>query len=283
MKRSYYELVKEIRDVVREKAQEIPKFRESGNGAIRILAYPLCREADEWLGGLSTFGSDPASKDDIVDYEYTFAITSGGRRVITGKWDDDTELQTVDCYAYSALKIAYCSRVQDEGAGLSSGVDLKIPHLTEDYGYAAHPGAICAEILQRKGDLAIDDSSEPSTPVERDPFCLIYVCVSGADSEDDEKCAMSSIGTICEFFANETAPSSYKQFMVRVPSASSKIEEREPGVTMLYEEDFAKALALCYGEDVYRLHFMRSYVTNRDEIHISTLEFNVKARKGESS
>lgn len=121
----YLELVKKIRDAVRERAQEIPKFRTSGNGAIRILAYPCRSDADVWLGGLSDFSRDERGigKDDIVDYEHTFAITPGGSRVITGVWDGVE--QKVDCYAYSALKIAHCSLVQDKGAGLISGLGLK--------------------------------------------------------------------------------------------------------------------------------------------------------------
>ncbi|MBQ3296887.1 hypothetical protein IJH01_02035 [Candidatus Saccharibacteria bacterium] len=276
MKNAYLSLIKEIRDAVREKAQEIPKFKESGNGAIRILAYPLCREADEWLGGLSAFGSNPADKNDIVDYEYTFAITPGGRRVITGKWDDDTELQTVDCYAYSALKIAHCSRVQDEGAGLSSGIDLKIPHLTEDYGYADHPGAVCMEIYRRKADPLMD-TTEPDGNLEQ--FCLIYVCVSGADSLDDEKCALSSVRTVCNFFADET----YKHFVVKAPSVSGEVVKSEPGVKMLSENELSEALSRCFGKGVYRLHFERSAIVPDPKdptdtvLSYKTLELDVEA------
>ena len=82
--RHYSTLVVQIRDAVREKAQEIPIFKETGNGAIRILIRPLCREADRWIGnpyfgGLSDFGNP--EKPDIVEYEHTFAITAGGSRL----------------------------------------------------------------------------------------------------------------------------------------------------------------------------------------------------------
>lgn len=178
---AYSELVKQIREVVREKAQEIPKFREEGNGAIRILAYPECEEADTWLGGLGDFSKRPY---DIPDYEATFAITSGGSRVITGIWDGVE--QTVDCYAFSALKIAHCSLAQDLGYNLLSGLDLDDPHLTEDNGYGPYYGALCVEVRK-----------------ERSRFCGIYVCVSGADSKDDLKCAFEAVGVIEKFFAEE--------------------------------------------------------------------------------
>lgn len=178
---AYSELVKQIREVVRKKAQEIPKFREEGNGAIRILAYPECEEADTWLGGLGNFSKHPY---DIPDYEVTFAITSGGSRVITGIWGGVK--QKVDCYAFSALKIAHCSLAQDLGYNLLSGLDLGDPHLTEDNGYGPYYGALCVEVSKHQ---------------ER--FCGIYVCVSGADSKDDLKCAFKAVEVINNFFADE--------------------------------------------------------------------------------
>lgn len=194
MEKTYLELVRRIRFAVREKAQEIPKFRNEGNGAIRILAYPCCKEADVWLGGLSVFGRElnpftgtTRGSNDIVDYEHTFAITAGGSRVMTGVWDGVE--QRVDCYAYSALKIAHCSRAQDLGAGLISGIDLNDPYLTEDNGYSSHLGALCVEVMRGH------------TPSD---FCGIYVCVSGADSKDDLKCAFAAVDVIKEFFASET-------------------------------------------------------------------------------
>lgn len=210
----YLELVKKIRDAVRERAQEIPKFRTSGNGAIRILAYPCRSDADVWLGGLSDFSRDERGigKDDIVDYEHTFAITPGGSRVITGVWDGVE--QKVDCYAYSALKIAHCSLVQDKGAGLISGLDLGDPYLTEDNGYGPHFGAICAEVklfsVNYDGRGEVDGFSEID-------FCGIYVCVSGADSKDDLKCAAAAIDVIREFFEREGG-----QFRVKAPELPSE-------------------------------------------------------------
>ncbi|MBR6964778.1 hypothetical protein IKH83_00485 [Candidatus Saccharibacteria bacterium] len=66
IKKSFAQLADEIRTVVREKAKEVEIFRESGNGCIRVLAFPLCKEADNWLGGLSDFDHE---KPDVADYE----------------------------------------------------------------------------------------------------------------------------------------------------------------------------------------------------------------------
>ena len=194
MNKTYRELVLKIVKAVREKAQEVPVFKESGNGAIRICAYPLCKEADDWFGGYGHFPEENSSEaqrtpTDIPDYEHTFAITPGGSRVIKGTWDGVE--QTVDCYAYSALKIAPCSHAQDLGFGQISGLDLKDPNLVEENGYACHKGAIVFEITVCHHPGPLKD------------FCGIYVCVSGASSEEDLMCAVTAIEVIKEFFTNE--------------------------------------------------------------------------------
>lgn len=125
--------------------------------------------------------------DDIPDYEFTFAITRGGSRVITGIWDGIE--QKVDCYAFSALKIAHCSRAQGLKKGLLSGLELGEPHLTEENGYGPYFGAICVEVYKTLGDGSLE------------PWCGIYVCVSGADSKDDPKCAFAAIPVINGFFS----------------------------------------------------------------------------------
>lgn len=176
---------------VRKKAQEIPKFRIERNGAIRILTYPLCKEADDWLGGLSNFS---AAKPDIVDYEHTFAITPGGSRVI--EIVENGIKKKVDCYAYSALKIAHCSLAQDMQVGLTSGLRLDASNPTEEYGYAPHRGALCVEVKKANGSLYSDGSHFGRNT----DFCMIYVCVSGAEQKEDHSCAAAAIPVIEKFF-----------------------------------------------------------------------------------
>ena len=204
----YLELVTQIRDAVRKKAQEVPVFKETGNGAIRILAYPLCQEADEWLGGLSDF-SDP-EEPDIVDYEHTFAISAGGSRVIEAFWSPNKE--RVDCYAVSAMKIAHCSHAQDIGAGLVSGIDLGDPYLTEDKGYGPYKGAVCVEVWK------LNQLAEPQEISLYERYCGIYVCVSGADSGDDLECAKAGIEAICEFFSESVRYPFKPNFKLTIPN-----------------------------------------------------------------
>lgn len=191
MQKAYLELVRRIRDAVREKAQEVPPFKNTGNGAIRILAYPCCPAADTWLGGLSNFESETP---DIVDYEHTFTIAPEGSRVITTI--QHGVRQKVDTYAYSALKIAHCSYSQDEKGCLLSGV-IKAPHQNESNGYGPYLGAFCAEIEVLPTTSSLHPAGEPHN------FCGIYVCVSGASQEEDLECASAAVEVIKNFFAGE--------------------------------------------------------------------------------
>lgn len=217
MKRPYLELVKEIRDAIRTRAQS---YGET-NGAIRILAYPLCKTADDWFGGLSNFepkhGLEP---NDIADYEHTFALTAGNSRVVS--YTEDNVEQKVDCYAFSALKIAHCSRVQDAGAGLLSGIKLKEAYLTEKNGYGPYFGALCVEIEQYF--FTKNNGRREIQPLPRD-FCNLYVCVSGtASSWHDLSYAFLAINVIRDFFENE---GTYKYvFKPTAPSWPSQLSEQ---------------------------------------------------------
>lgn len=187
---SYGYLLKSIRDAVRKEAQKIPKFRDEGNGCIRVTFCPCCPDADEWLGGLSEWtqaygGAWLSNKKDIVEYEHVFTITHGGSHTMVGDWGNGPE--KVNCYGYSALKVAHCSLARKRGVALKSGVDLGDKDLTEDNGWSAHYGAICLEI-KKKHDKEWRD------------YCRIYVCVSGADQLEDLQCAKAAIGEVKKYF-----------------------------------------------------------------------------------
>lgn len=198
-------LIRDIIKVVRERAKEIPKFAK-GNGAIRILIHPYCEEADDWAGGLSEFRT---KKPDVVDYEFTFHIKPGGSHIITGVWDGVK--QRVNCYAYSALKIADCAFAAVKRKGALSGLKLGFRHHTEDNGFGPYPGALCVTIWEPNYDRMT--AHEPDLK----KFCRIYVCVSGADSKDDLYCAWPAIIKIISFFRNED-----NRFEIEVPNGPGK-------------------------------------------------------------
>lgn len=196
-------LVFGIMKAVREAAQEIPKFRDEKNGACRILIYPCCKDADDWLGGLSKITDEV---EDIMDYEWTAAITEGGSRVV--KIVEDGKEYEIDCYAYSALKIAHCSRAQDEDAGLLSGLELKADYLVEENGYGPYRGALCVEVTDRRVENTPADGERK---IVRRPFCGVYICVSGAESDEDLKCAMAGVPAIKDFFTAWSYSFSFKE------------------------------------------------------------------------
>jgi hypothetical protein len=200
--RNHRTLVANLRDELRKEVLKIPVFKESGRGAIRIMFYPESEDADYWLDGLGKYkrgsNGEPSEKgNDIVDYEWCFPAVEGGSRVI--EFDYEGQHQYCDCYAYSALKIAHCCKAQTLGVGLSSGLDLEPdpdkPIYTENNGYAAHKGAIAIEVTQAK----MNSFGYPMFY----QFMLIYICVSGATSEEDEQVALSAIPVIEAFFKEE--------------------------------------------------------------------------------
>jgi hypothetical protein len=190
---TFAQLAGEIRDAVRLEAKKIPGFT---NGAIRILMYPGNKVCDEWLGGLgewnlqtNPFAGITRGYNDIPDYEYCFSITPGGSRVAKFV-EDDGRTVDFDCYAYSAAKIAHCSRAQDEDAGLLSGLDLGEPDmLVEENGFGPYLGAICIEINAKRPNISYYSH-----------FGGLYVCVSGSTELNDLKCAFAAIDVVKRFF-----------------------------------------------------------------------------------
>ena len=170
---AYSDLLKNIRDAARTKAEEIPKFQ--GRGCIRVTAVPCKKAADIWLGGLSDF-----DHSDRTEYEHVFSIVPGGTHtaIFNG--------ERINTYVYSALKVAQCSLARKQGAGLCSGSMLPgvdNSDLTEENGWSTCYGALCVEIKDSLGE----------------DFARIYISVSGADEEDDLKCAFAGGQAISKY------------------------------------------------------------------------------------
>lgn len=180
---SYGYLLKSIRDTVRKKAREIPDFRY---GCIRVTFRPCCAEADEWLGGISDW-----EQQDIAEYEHVFTITPGvGYTIVV---NNGLGPEKVNCYSYSALKVAHCSLARRRIGALISGVNLDDHDLTEDNGWANEHGAICIEVSKNNCD-----------------YCRIYVSVSSADSFNDLRCAEAAVEAVNGYF-------SVDQYSIRAP------------------------------------------------------------------
>lgn len=166
------ETINYIVDQGRIAKDKIPVFRETGNGCILIVARPLCKEADVWLGNLSHYDSHGLPID-VNEYVFARTITPGHSHTI--QWEDpkDGHTEPVNCFAYAMMKVAYLSRLaklritseQDTEAN-STGF------FCEENGYSRHKGAVCTTVY-----------------LGTKPLMRLYICFSGATEDEDLECA----------------------------------------------------------------------------------------------
>lgn len=186
---NYQNLLWRIVGGVRRAARAIPVFRDSHNGCIRITVVPLSREADAWLGGgTCDFGAPEASADivDICEREFVYKIDPRGSHTIQYVCDDG-HTEPVNCYGYSALKIAFASWKRKFAATTRKGELLddvltnvhyrqETQFFTEDNGWSVHEGAVYTTVMLNGED-----------------FIRLYVCVSGAKASEDKQCALAGM------------------------------------------------------------------------------------------
>ncbi len=198
----YQEMLQRIVNATRSRAQTVPKFRDSGNGCIRITIAPLSDLAESWLGGgLSDFseGFSGLKFNDVCEREWVFPIRPGGSHTILWTDPNDGHTEHINCYAFSAMKIAFMSwwrrRAQANDLKkfrklvrkLAEGdIPHDLKHFTAENGWAANLGVTCTTVK-----------------LDHKDFIRLYVCVSGADEEDDEACALAGMMTVEEFFSTE--------------------------------------------------------------------------------
>ena len=156
---SFGRLFDEIIMSCQQKAKELEGF-ESGDGCIRISYLPQ----NAWA--VNILESEVQSAD---RFELTSRITEGGNYVLNR---DGKNGERIDCYAFSALKVAACLRSIELGLGERSGYDLGNTAADEEHGFASYRGAICYSLYY-----------------EHRIFALLIVSVSGASATEDEKVA----------------------------------------------------------------------------------------------
>lgn len=174
-------LCKRILGAVRYTANTVPVFVCSRNGCIRITAVPHCQDASRWL-------SPKGSTSHMPIVEYVYPIFDDGSMVINPGTEDQTS-----CFGFSALKTAHCLEVKNPaalGATILSGTDND-PQMdklyTYDAGYAKRQGAVSMRIVYWPDGASLEAMQL---------FADIIVCVSGADQQDDLKCAMAAIPAV---------------------------------------------------------------------------------------
>lgn len=188
--KSYSDFTKAVKEAVRAKALEIPRFAQTKEGCIRITSCPLSQEAYEWMGGIGEY--DP---QDIPDVEDAYAIAPGGSRVARFK-NEDGSVTIGDAYAVTAMKIAQLSYAWETNHAMLSGNPA--PGLEPENGFAPWRGALCCEVNFDFRQRGCNFGAMATAP-----FCLVYVAVSGAKEEEDELVAAAAIPVIEEFFKDK--------------------------------------------------------------------------------
>lgn len=203
----YQAMLWRIVGAVRRKAQTIPAFRDSHNGCIRITIVPLCRDADEWLDGISQF--EPAlfgdDVNDICEREFVFKIDSRGSHTIQYTCEDG-HTEPVNCYGYSALKTAWASwkrkfdaevRKKDLGETFSDfQYRQHTQFFTEDNGWSMHDGSVYTTVYM--GGVE---------------FLRLYVCTSGAKSSEDKECSLAGIMEAQKWFETHFTPAEFDPYI----------------------------------------------------------------------
>lgn len=204
---SYSEFVKLVKEAVRAKAKDIPRF-ETKEGCIRISCLPECKEAFEWMGGVGEF-----NRDDAPFVEDAYPIFPGGTFIARFYDNPDGSVDTVNTYAITAMKIAqlsYLHTIRD----FSSGPEFE--YLKCENGFAPWAGVLCCCVF--------DDFRSPGCNYGSDAmpgFCRVYVAVSGASEAEDLECVVAAINTIQNFFKENG------EFVVRPLIASLSCTETE--------------------------------------------------------
>ena len=180
----YPDFIKCALRAVRAKAAALPSF-DGPNGCIRFLFRPLCEEAASWYGR-EFVENDPA------EYEETYTIAPGGSHTVI------EDGQTVNCFGFSELKIAACSRNRSKhGIRLSySAFNAQNPDIVPENGFANYRGAVCYTIVHKI-------TTSNGVVLELD-WARFYCSVSGAHNDvDDENAACEAYKALLEAFRDD--------------------------------------------------------------------------------
>lgn len=175
MKKTIQSLVKEITNAVQEEAKKVPGF---DNGAIRILFSPKCSAANSFLGEFTP----------KCELDFGYPIKPGGSHTRPADENQDE----CDCYGYAALKIGGCVYALKNNLGRRSS---DMPNEAETWGRTNDRGCIVYDIYYTSRFGPADDDPIP------DHYLRLYVAVSGASGEEDERCALAA-GNILQEWCN---------------------------------------------------------------------------------
>ena len=191
----YQDLIWRIVEGTRRAARVIPEFRNNTNGCIRITIVPLSELADTWLGGgLSDFGVyREVNARDVCEREFVYKLFPEGSHTMQFQCEDG-HVEPVNCYGYSALKVAYASwkRRFDEWVQQNN-----IPEEIE-----AHEFQKQTEYFVAENGYSLDKGVIYTTvKLDGEDFLRLYVTVSGAQlGETDLQCAAAGLLAAQNYF-----------------------------------------------------------------------------------
>lgn len=176
---SCQKFVRQVVDEVRRVADTYVEMKRNKNGCIRITMVPLSGLADEWLGG----SEEDFNPQDVCEREFVFKINPEGKHTIQYVCEDG-HTEPVNCYGYSALKVAYASWQRQMTAW------------AKEYGW---PDTLVESEYVRLGQFMIAENGYSTDKgvvwmtirLNDEDFLRMYVTVSGFQTgEDDEACAL---------------------------------------------------------------------------------------------
>lgn len=191
--------IHEIVGTVRLTANTYAEMQQSKNGCIRITMVPLSGLADEWWLNGHEGEFDP---HDVCEREQIFKLNPDGSHTMTYHCEDG-HTEPVNCYGYSALKVAYASWERRFDAWVKKNEvpeDLasveyrrQTQYMVAENGYSLDGGVVCATIRLNGED-----------------FMRLYVTVSGfMKGEDDEVCALAGMKAAQEFLTRMSVDSGF--------------------------------------------------------------------------
>lgn len=191
----YQHLIWAIVHETRRAARVIPELRDNKNGCIRITMVPLSSLAEAWLGGglSETDEHCDTHLPDACEREFVYKIHPEGSHTVQYVCEDG-HTEPVNCYGYSALKVAYASwrrrfdRWVEKNEIPEDLADHEFrkqtQHFVAENGYSLDKGVVYTTI-------SLDDVG----------FIRLYVTVSGAqEGVDDERCALVGLLAAQNYF-----------------------------------------------------------------------------------
>ena len=154
-----------ILEAVRAKAKECTTLH--CNAVVRVAVVALSNGA-YWA----------LEQDPDKSYEVAMPLSSNVR------FDSEQIHGDLNCYGFSALKLALCMHNELKGYGSTSfeTENENEDFLTADNGYGHYKGCVCWTIYHRVP--GVSNSSEP--------WAKVFVCVCGGHQDEDELCALAA-------------------------------------------------------------------------------------------